>query len=361
MSNVARIKVGIVGCGEVTEHKHLPALRRLPDVEVAAVADSDAGRREHVADRFGIPSRYCDVEALVADPTVTVVGVCVPPQAHAAVALPALAAGKHVLIEKPLALSLDDCDRLVEGVRRASGKCMMAFHMRWHRLVRQARDILSTGRLGELESIRAVWNSPRSDKNIPDWKRRRETGGGALIELAVHHADLWRFLLGCDVEEVYAQARSGLRDDESAVLTGRMANGVLVSAAFSERTSHEIELEIAGRNGRLRLSCLRFDGLEWYAQADVPGNLRTRLRHLAHLLREFPRGLWTMRHGGDYRLSFRGLWRHFVDAVREDSPVGATLEDGRRAVQVVLAAAESASSGQPVAVGHAARGVQSLA
>jgi predicted dehydrogenase len=162
------------------------------------------------------------------------------------------------------------------------------------------------------------------------------------------------------VEEVYAQARGGLRDDESAVLTARMANGVLVSAAFSERTSHEIELEIAGRNGRLRLSCLRFDGLEWYGQADIPGSVRTRLRHFGHLLRELPRGLWTMRHGGDYRLSFRGLWRHFLDAIRNDAPVGATLEDGRRAVQVVLAAAESASSGQPVVVGQAARYVQPL-
>jgi myo-inositol 2-dehydrogenase/D-chiro-inositol 1-dehydrogenase len=179
------------------------------------------------------------------------------------------------------------------------------------------------------------------------------TGGGALVELGIYQFDLWRFVLGSEVEEVHARVRHGTREDEAAVVSGRLANGVLASAASSERTSHEVEVEISGRDGRLRLSCLRFDGLAWYSHASIPGKAWTRLRQLGHFLKEFPRGLREMSRGGDYMDSYRAHWGHFLEVVRGRTPPGATLEDGRRALEVVLAAAESASTGQPVAIGKA--------
>src|SRR5262249_36826400 len=157
----------------------------------------------------------------------------------------ALTAGKHVLIEKPLALCLEDCDRLLQASRQSQGRCLMGFHMRWHRLIRTARDLVAGDLLGPLESIRCVWNSPRSDRNGPARRQRRATGGGALVELGVYQFDLWRFLLGSEVEEVHARVRHGTREDEAAVVSGRLANGVLASAAASERTSHEVEVEIS--------------------------------------------------------------------------------------------------------------------
>jgi predicted dehydrogenase len=290
---------------------------------------------------------------MASDREIDAVAVCVPPGDHAAAALPALEAGKHVLVEKPLALSLEDCDRLLEASRKAQGRCLMGFHMRWHRLIRSARDLLSRSLIGPLESIRCLWNSPRSDRNIPAWKQRRATGGGALVELCVHSFDLWRFLLGSEVDEVHAYARHGKRDDEAVFVSGRMANGALSSVACSERTSHEIEIEIAGSEGRLRLSCLRFDGLSWYSQASIPGKVSTRLRQLGNFAREFPRGLWEMSRGGDYRGSYRAQWAHFLEVARGRVAPSVTFEDGRRAVEVVLAAAASASSGHPVAVAKA--------
>jgi myo-inositol 2-dehydrogenase / D-chiro-inositol 1-dehydrogenase len=352
------LRVGLAGCGEVTEHKHLRALRDLAAVEVVALADVNPERLAHVADRYGIARRYLDPRALFEDPAVEAVGVCVPASAHVEVALAALDAGKHVLVEKPLALSLDDADRLIERARSCHVVAQMGFHMRWHRLVRQAHQLLQEGALGTIEAVRTVWNSPRPDRNIRPWKTRRHEGGGSLVEIAVHHFDLWRWFSGGEVTELYAAARHGVRDDESAAVTARIDNGVLASGTTSERTSHRIEIEICGSGGRLRADCMRFDGLEFAPAGTAPGDPRIRLRSLLRFLQELPSGLREMPRGADYIGSYRGQWRGFARAVREETPVECTLEDGRRALEIVIAATESAECGEVVRLSRVGRTVR---
>ena len=98
--------------------------------------------------------------------------------------------GRHVLVEKPLALSVPECQRMIEEAERAGVVAMVGFHMRFHRLVREAREQIGRGAPGNIESIRLVWHSPRADVGISAWKTRRSHGGGALVEIAVHHLDL---------------------------------------------------------------------------------------------------------------------------------------------------------------------------
>jgi predicted dehydrogenase len=226
--------------------------------------------------------------------------------------------------------------------------------MRWHRLVREARDIVRSGRLGTLQAIRAVWNSPRDDDTLPEWRRHRALGGGALVEVAMDHVDLWRYLLESEIDEIFALSVDARWEDEAAVLSGRMANGVLISAVLSERTNHDLEIEISGKAGRLRVSCIRFEGLEFYATHAMPSAPWARLGRLAHFVRQLSRALPRMHRAGDYRLSYRDQWRHFHECVRLGVPAASTLEDGRQALAVVLAAAESAVAGRPVGVRQAA-------
>lgn len=185
---------------------------------------------------------------------------------------------------------------------------------------------------------------------VPEWRQHRERGGGVLFELAVHHFDLWRFLLQSEVEEVSAATRCGQWEDEAATVTARMANGVLVTSVFAERTSESHELEIYGQAGRLKLSCYDFDGLECFSTAGFSGDVRNRLRRIASTFRELPRGLRSMGRGGDFIASYRAEWSHFIDAIRRNTPLESTLDDGLHALEVVLAAVTSASKGQPVIV-----------
>jgi myo-inositol 2-dehydrogenase/D-chiro-inositol 1-dehydrogenase len=350
------IKLGLIGCGWVTEARHLPALHSVPGAEVVALADIDPVRLKRVADRFHVKHRYRDFRVLLDNPAVEAIAVCVPARFHVEVALAALDSGKHLFIEKPLALCLDESDRLIERAAQSPGKVMLGFNLRWHRLVRQAREIIQRRTLGPLALIRTVWTSGvRQHRNVSEWRKRREQGGGVLVEIAVHHFDLWRFLLESEADEVFATSRSEQWDDETATVTARMANGVLAASAFSHSTSESNEIEIYGQVGRLLISCSRFDGLEYFPFSSLPGDIGTRLRRIAHTLKELPQGLVNLSRGGDFVASYRAEWRHFIDSVQQDRLVECTLEDGRRAIQMVLAAVESASLGQPVKVAQAPR------
>jgi myo-inositol 2-dehydrogenase / D-chiro-inositol 1-dehydrogenase len=344
------VNIGIVGCGEVTGQKHLRALLAVPDARVVALADSDRQRLEQVADRYGIAHRYPNIFALLEHLELDAVGVCVPAYARAEVAVAAIKAGKHVYLEKPLALSLEDANRIVQAASGRPQKYLMGFHMRWHRLIREARMLVANGSVGSIETVRTLWFSPRQNEGLPSWRNRRASGGGALVEIGVHCFDLWRHLASAEVEQIFAAARDGTRNDEVAAVTARMSNGALTVGVFSERTSHEIEAEICGAAGRLRVGCQRFDGLEFFPAGSAPGRLSLHLRRMSRFLSDLPAGLRGMRNGGDYLDSYRGAWRHFCGVIRNGGEVECTIEDGRRALAIALAAVESASTGLSVRV-----------
>lgn len=346
----ARLRVGFAGCGEVSAEKHMPALRELADIEVVAAADVDPARLAYVRRRFGVPRTYGDVGGLLADGGLDAVALCLPPDAQIDAAVAALDAGLHVWIDPPTGLSLADCDRLIARAAGSDRTVMVGFHMRWHRLVEQTRELVHSGRLGTIHTLRGIWSSPRQAERLKGWRRHRAQGGGALGEPAIDHFDLWRHLLGSEIATLSAFAIDDRWEDAGAVVAGRMENGVLVSAVLSERANHDVELELCGDAGRLRASLIRFEGLEYYPAGAMASDPRQRLARLVHFARELPRALPRMHKSGDYRTSYRDQWRHFLDCVESGGPVRSTLEDGRRALAAMLAAMESASSGEVVTV-----------
>jgi predicted dehydrogenase len=350
------VKLGIIGCGKVAVNRHLPALKSLSEAEVVAAADVDAERLNRVTDRFQIDKRFVDYTALLQDPAVEAVGIFVPLQFHCEVALAALYAGKHLLLEKPLAISLDEADQLISEAAKTDRKVLVGFNKRWHRLVRRAREIVQRGRLGPVGLINTIHSTGHYKRNIPAWRLRREQGGGNIIENGSHFYDMWRFLLQSDIEEVSAVSRStGQADDEPSIVTARTESGVFLNCVLSDFLPDRNETEIFGQDCVLRVSLHRFDGLEFIPLHSCAGDLHNRLWNMARFFKELPQGIFQARHGGDYNASFRAQWQHFIDCIRRGTPVECTLEDGRRALQVALAAVQSASTGQPVKVAHAPR------
>ena len=355
-SEKKRVKIGIIGCGWAGGTLHLPALHSLSDAEVIALADIDQERLNQVGDKFHITSRHTDYRDIVENEEVDVIAVCVPASSHTEIALAALEAGKHVFIEKPITLSLDESEQLIERAKVSNSKVTVGFNLRSHRLVREARRIIREGALGKIESIRTAWTSDvRHYRNMPEWRNRREMGGGTIVEIGIHHFDLWRFLLESEVEEIFALTRSSEWDDQIAVVNARMANGAIASSVFSELTCNNNEIEIHGQKGRLLVSCYSFDGLEFQPILSLPGTISSRMKKVINTLRDLPKAVSSIRNGGEFIASYRAEWQHFIHAIRNNAQVECTLEDGMRAVQVVLAATQSASLGKPVKVAHAAR------
>ncbi|MGQ0657623.1 MAG: Gfo/Idh/MocA family protein [Chromatiales bacterium] len=342
----ADLRIGIVGCGRATVSLHLPALKRLRGAAVVALCDPDAQRLRGAAARCAGATGYENYEALLADERVDLVAVCVPATLHASMSLAALHAGKHVFVEKPLALTVNDCDRMVHAAQEAETRglrSVVGFNLRSHRLVRRAKAIMRSGCLGEIEMLRTAWTADWSHgQQRPAWHSVRDEGGGALFEIGVHHADLWRYLLDSEVESVHAASRSMSFDDQAAVINARMSSGALVSTAVSQRAAASQTVEVFGERASLRFSCYHADSLEVSVAGREESGIWRRIRPLMHRACKLPATVRAALKGGDYLASYRQQWERIIGALRCGGPMPCSIDDGREAVRIVLAALRSA-------------------
>jgi predicted dehydrogenase len=349
------VNVGIVGCGRVTALRHLPTLRAFAQARVVALADVDAQRLEKLARAHAVERRYASHEDLIADDDVEAVAVCVPASLHADVAVRALEAGKHVLVEKPMTLGVEDAERIREAAASSRGVVAIGLNLRHHRLIRRARQLVLDGALGEVHAVRTVFTSSFDYRDdAQPWRFRREAGGGAVAEMGPHHLDLWRFLTGREVEQVFASSRSERDEDDTAVITGVLAGGARAETLVSQRSTNVNEVEVFGELGRLRVSCYRYDGLELQLGRGFGGDVRQRLGGLTRAAVELPAFVRALRRGNDYLETYAAEWRQFVRAAAGAAPADASLEDGLRNVEVLAAALESLESGLSVRVGDVA-------
>jgi myo-inositol 2-dehydrogenase / D-chiro-inositol 1-dehydrogenase len=350
----AEVRIGLVGCGRAAGSLHLPALAQVHGVRLAALADVDAGRLSALLAQCPGAAGHADYRALLDDPGIDLVAVCVPASLHAEIAIAALRAGKHLFVEKPLALTLEECNRLVAEATRAEAagvRSTVGFNLRSHRLMRQAKAILAAGALGEIELVRTLWTANWTAVTRPSWHSVRDQGGGALIEIGTHLADLWRWLLDSEVETVEAMSRSSAFDDQTVTLQARMANGILVGAAVSQRSVAHNVLEVLGSGGSLRVSSYHADSLEVATTSRPESGLRRRLRPLLQRASRLPAALRAASGGGDFKHSYVHQWRRIVAALADGGAMPASTEDGRQAARIVAAARQSAEEGSvPVAV-----------
>jgi predicted dehydrogenase len=347
------IGVGVIGCGSAASRLHLPVLQRLPGVRVTAIASDTPASLSALGDRYAVRARYRDYHDLLRDPAVDAVVVCVPPALHEPVGLAALDAKKHVLMEKPLALSLGQCATLVRAAESAPVTTMVGFHLRWHALVLETREWIVGGRLGSLELLRTVFTSGiRRRTDLPAWRTRRQSGGGVLIESGVHYYDLWRFLTSSEVDEIHAATRCAEHDDVTASVMARLRGGALATAEFCQGTVDSLEIDIYGSAGRARMSGYALGGIRWHRSGCkglkvVWSRARSVPGELLHAVRAVPRG-------GYYADAYRQQWMAFLGAIGSGRSVGASFADGREATRVALAATQSATARRAVRIADCA-------
>jgi len=343
------LRLAIVGCGRAATELHLPAIRAVPDIAVVALLDADEERTRAASRQAAKARLMSDLGELLSDPSVDAVAVCTPPAQHAAHAIAVLDAGKHLFVEKPLALSVGDCDQIVAHASRSTRRKILGFNLRQHRLLRAARELLAAGGIGRVEIARSTFTTDiRLTRQLPRWRDKRTTGGGVLFELATHHFDLWRWLFRDEVAEVSALTRSADLEDTAASVSGRLASGALLTVQLSEQTTPMQQIEVFGDRGRLRISLYDFDGLEVVPLTTLPGSVRGRVDAILRTVRSLPAGLRGLTSGGDYMATYEQQWRACADTILRGQPAAATLEDGRAAARIAVAASESATSGQAV-------------
>ena len=256
-----RVKVGVIGTGAIGQLMHLPILSERGDVELTALADLDGAKARAVAQRFGVPRVLSDEDIIGAEDIDGVV-ICAPSFLHEDFAVECLKAGKHVLVERPLALSPGGARQLVEVAKTTGTGLVIGLSHRYQPNVRALRSAIAEGALGELGTVRVTWLNRAVRRPRTGWRRRAlEAGGGALMDLGVPALDLALWVLGYPaVARVSATTRGdGFDVEEEAHLFAVTTDGVAITLAASWRL-HAPEdrhrLWIFGSDGGARLSPL---------------------------------------------------------------------------------------------------------
>jgi predicted dehydrogenase len=267
---MSELRWGVLSTANIAREKVIPGIRAADRCEVVAIASRDVERARSVAAEQGIPTAHGSYEALLADPAVDAVYIPLPNHLHAEWAIAAARAGKHVLCEKPLAMTAADAERMIEAAATEGVLLMEAFMYRLHPSWVAARELVTEGRIGRLTAVQS-WFSYFND-DASNIRNIREYGGGALFDIGCYNVNLSRMLFGSEPGRIEA---SIVRDPASGVdvLTSALLEfeGGVSTFTCSTRAEDDQRVHIYGTEGRIEIDI----------PFNIPPHLPTRIR-LSH-------------------------------------------------------------------------------
>jgi predicted dehydrogenase len=260
MQPMQTIRWGIIGCGDVTEVKSGPAFQKAAGSELVAVMRRDGAKARDYAQRHGVAKWYDDAEKLVADPDVNAVYVASPPGAHETCAMMAWGAGKPCYVEKPMARNAAEAQRMTEAFAARKLPLYIAYYRRGMERFVNARRIIQSGRLGQIQSVLYVYRDGQMAKRtepVP-WRLQAEhSGGGLFLDLGSHALDLLDYFLGPIQYTAGKVSGSGRYDVEDHVKFTFTAAGGASGECEWDFTSKQTEdcYRIVGEKAAMRFSC----------------------------------------------------------------------------------------------------------
>ena len=332
---MAQLRWGLIGASTIAREWVLDAIRAQPANMVSAVLSADAGRGADFARAHGITSSYSELSGLLRDPTIDAVYVSTTNELHKPQVLAAAAAHKHVVCEKPLALTLADAREMVAACARAGVVLATNHHLRNAATHRKIRELIRSGAIGKPLFAR-VFHAVFLPPHLQGWRLNRpEAGGGVILDITCHDADTLRFLLDAEAVEAVALAQQGalasrgLEDGVMAVL--RFDSGVLAQLHDAFTVKHAgTGLEVHGSEGSI-----------------VARDVMTQ-RPVGEIVLRNASGetVVAVEHENLYVRALRA----FNAAVAGEGQPSASGEDGVKSLGVALAVQEAARTGRTVAV-----------
>ena len=255
------LRTAVIGCGMISKN-HLKALRQIDQVNCVAVCDLEEEKAQKAAAEYGIPRIYTDYKEMLNCPDLDAVHVCTPHHLHGQMVIDALKAGKHVLCEKPMALTAEDARKMTRAWRESGKQLGICFQNRYNATSVYMKEMLESGKLGKVIGGRGqvTWDrKPEYYQNAP-WRGRWATeGGGVLINQAIHTFDLLQWLT-VPVKTVEASIATRklkqiieVEDTAEIYMTGENEERLLFYASNCYVKNAPVELEIICQNGRIKL------------------------------------------------------------------------------------------------------------
>lgn len=343
---MAPVRFGLVGCGGISA-QHIEAINAIDGARLVAVSSASADRARAVGEKWGVPWTT-DLEVMLARGDVDAVAVTTPSGFHVAVALAALRQGKHVIVEKPLALTVRDVDAVIAEGRRQGRLVAAVSQRRFEPAMRAVNEAVTAGAFGRIVLIvgESLNYRPQSYYDSAAWRGTQALDGGVLMNQSIHEIDLvcW---FGGPVKSVAAHIATlghEMESEDTATVSIRFANGGLgqIVATTCATPGFEQEIRIYGDAGHVRVVGER--PVEW----DVPGFPAPSAEMLDPGVD--PDSLAAPTWGTD-SIGHRRQYTDFVAAIGTGRQPEVSGEDARHAVEVVTAAYESDRTGQAVVLG----------
>ncbi|MCG9127527.1 Gfo/Idh/MocA family oxidoreductase [Candidatus Poribacteria bacterium] len=313
------LRWGILGCGNVAEHKGGPPLYTVEDSKLIAVMRRDRSKAESFAKRHEAKRFYTDLDSLLTDDELNAIYIATPPYLHCEQTIRAAHSGKHVLCEKPMAMNVEECQQMIDACNEAGVALMVAYYRNHYPNIEKMKFLIDDGRIGDVVLARvnctSYYNPNRAD--LKNWRIDRTiSGGGVLMDIGSHRISLLEFLMG-KIETVQGHAetvQSDLPVDDSTVFTLRFINGAhaVANINWNVGVSND-DIEVYGTKGSLKCSPLN------------SGNL---------ILQNTSDGIVDMSQE-QLPYTHTGLVRDFVNHLRSGNPIRCSGESGLRTNQVI--------------------------
>lgn len=363
------LRVAVLGY-EFMGRAHTDAWQRLrahfdaPAVELAVLVGRTEEAVAEAADRLGFTDHATDWRSVVERPDIDIVDICAPGHLHAAMGVAALAAGKHVLMEKPLANSVAEAEELVRAAESAAARgvrSLLGFTYRRVPALAHARDLIRRGQIGTVRQVRVAYLQDwLADETMPmGWRLRKETAGtGALGDIGSHAIDQVCWLLSDTVTAVSGDLHTAVAErpsgggrervtvDDIAWAWLTMAGGAKVSVEASRVATgrkNQLRIEVYGSEGALAFDLERLNELELHSGEDARTEQGFRRIVVTEAAHPYLDGWWPTGHMLGWDHAFVHQVRDFVVAIRDGLPTSPSFEDGL-AVQRVLAAIETSAA-----------------
>jgi predicted dehydrogenase len=334
------VRFGIIGCGRVAP-RHAQSIQQLSATTLVAVADIKAARAEHFAHDYAA-TPYVDYHRLLDRPDIDAVSICVPSGLHTQVAIDAMHAGKHVLVEKPIAITLPDADRMIATAAATGRRLGVVLQNRYNHPMQQVRELIDTGKLGRLYLGNACvrWFRPQSYYE-DGWHGTWSMDGGALMNQSIHHIDALQWFLG-PAQSVYAYTDTlahRMEAEDVGVAVIRFASSALATVEGSTLTwpqNLEGSVAIFGEHGSVKIGGTALNRIELWK---VDGQLEQEAELLTSQRVDPP---------SVYGYSHREVLRDFAEAVLCGRDPDTPGPEARKSLALVLAIYESAHTGREV-------------
>ena len=342
------MKYALIGCGRISTN-HIKAVRN-NKLELVAVCDVLLEKTEELLAKHGLEKdtsikRYTDYKQMIAEnPDIQLISIATESGLHAEIALYCIDNGINLIIEKPMAMSMADADEIVRRAEEKHVKVSACHQNRFNIAVQQLRKAIEGGRFGKLShgSIHVRWNRNKNYYTQAPWRGTWAQDGGALMNQCIHGIDLLRWMMGNEVEEIYAQTRQQFHDylecEDIGMAVVSFKNGAVATIEGTTNVypkNLEETLYIFGENGTVKLGGKSTNNIDVWDFAD-----ETEADAANKGLEEAASNVYGNGH--------TSLFADVMDAVENDREPYVDAKAGRAALEMILAIYKSAAEGRPV-------------